>query len=198
VATQGRATAEPGSEENEPTHQGPGDRHINAKTCVTALRMSLARRSSRFSRSSSAMRQRSSVVVPGLLPLSISAADPVAKRLGADAELAGDLGHDAEAVAAMRDRLVDHSNRPFTQLGRVPLLSGMGWVIACRLCSILSKRWSIHQTQGGSRYGHVNWIRCLTSPHGLRCLRSPLRCRRCFHPPYAHMQPDQVFRTALW
>src|SRR5262249_57842029 len=44
-----------------------------AKKLAAALRISLARRSSRFSRSSSAMRRRSSVVVPGRRPSSTSA-----------------------------------------------------------------------------------------------------------------------------
>jgi transposase len=85
---------------------------------------------------------------PGAV-VDLGLADPVAKRLGADAELAGDLGDHAEAVAALLDGLLHHPDRPLTQLGRV--LPGRG--LGCHLCSILSKRWSLHQTQGGSTRG---------------------------------------------
>ncbi len=93
------------------------------KKVAALLRISLARRSSRFSRSSSLMRSRSSVVRPGARAgVDLGLVDPVADRLGADAQLVGDLAHRAVALTLLGDRLVDQPDGPLLQLRWIPPL----------------------------------------------------------------------------
>src|SRR5450756_2695000 len=61
--------------------------------------------------------------VGGVLPaVHLGLVDPLAQRLGADTELLGHTGDHAEPPAPLAGGLVDHSDGPLSELGRVPPL----------------------------------------------------------------------------
>jgi len=79
--------------------------------------MSFARRSYRFSRSRLAMRWASGRACPGTAArVDLGLLEPVAQRLGADAELAGNSGHDPEGLTPLLgDGITGHARRPLSQ-----------------------------------------------------------------------------------
>jgi hypothetical protein len=83
-----------------------------AKKADAALRISLARRSSRFSRSSSANRCASSVDVPGRWPVSTRLPDPIAKCLPIDPQLGRDRRDRTRPAPRLTLNLKHHPNRP--------------------------------------------------------------------------------------
>jgi len=61
--------------------------------------------------------------VGGVLPaVDLGLVDPLAQRLGADTELLGHPRDHAEPLAALAGGLVDHSDGPLSELGRIPPL----------------------------------------------------------------------------
>jgi hypothetical protein len=95
---------------------------LRRKKIEASFKISLERRSSLTSRSSSAMRARSLVGTPGRWALvDFGLAHPVPKGLGRYAELAGYAADHPVTLAGGLD-LEDHPGRPFPQLSRVAAL----------------------------------------------------------------------------
>jgi len=104
------------------------------KEAAALLTIPLARRGSRFSRSSCFIRSRSSVVSPEDASRRRSSApktppavdlgqvDRLAQGLGADAELAGHARDRAEPLTRPAGALEDHPDGPLPELGRIPPL----------------------------------------------------------------------------
>lgn len=59
-----------------------------------------------------------------LAPVDLGLVDPLAQRLRADAQLPGDAGHQALALGAPIERLLDHADGPFPQLPWIAALGG--------------------------------------------------------------------------
>jgi hypothetical protein len=76
-------------------------------------------------------------------------ADPLAERLGPDAELMGDAA-DGALFAAPLDRLHDQPDGALLDLRWIATRAWVGGGIGHGL-HLPSKRWSLHQSQGGSR-----------------------------------------------
>ena len=118
-----------------------------AKKAEALRRISLERLSSRFS----FCRRFELGPLLGREPCPLAGVDlglghPGPQRLVADAELAGNATDHAMTLAGLLEGLEDHPDRPLLQLRRIPLLGSLvRWHD-----SILSKRWSLHNLQGGS------------------------------------------------
>src|SRR5664280_243943 len=82
-------------------------------------------------------------------PVDLGLLDPVAEGLGADPELAGDAGDDALVVAVPLDGLLDHPDRAFLDLSWIATRAWVSVGVGHGL-HLPSKRWSLHQSQGGS------------------------------------------------
>src|SRR5712691_661818 len=99
-------------------HFGSRGSSSRAKKAEAVFKISLARRSSRFSFSSSTIRCRSAVVTPGRSPWSTSAflTPPVPQCLGADPKLQANSSHDAVALSSFLDGLENHPHRALPHL----------------------------------------------------------------------------------
>ena len=126
-----------------------------AKYALALRRISLAWRSSRFSRSSALMRSRSSVVVPGPLALvALGLPHPVRQRLRRAADLGRDRG-DRRPLRGVLARGAPTPSAPRAHAPR-PRTSGM----SCDSSWLQSlKSWSLRQTRGGSQR-QFNSIAC--------------------------------------
>jgi hypothetical protein len=88
-----------------------------AKNAEAVVRISFARRNSRTSRSSSAIRATSSLVRPGAVPASTSARlTQVHNASGVHVQLARDPADRRHPLTLGRDRVQRHPGRPLTQL----------------------------------------------------------------------------------
>src|SRR5664280_187040 len=83
-------------------------------------------------------------------PVDLGLLDPVAEGLGADPELAGDAGDDALVVAVPLDGLLDHPDRAFLDLSWIATRAWVSVGVGHGL-HLPSKRWSLHQSQCGSK-----------------------------------------------
>jgi len=101
-----------------------------AKKAAAERRISLARRSSRFS----PLEGLEPLALLGCQPrtgagVDLGLAQPGAQRFGADAQLAGDPGHGAVAFTLLGDRLGHHADGALPHLGRVAALERTGTLV---------------------------------------------------------------------
>ena len=104
---------------DEGDYLGVAGRAPSAKKAEAAFKISLARRSSKFSLSSSFIRARSSVVSPGRSPASVPARRTLSKRLEIDRQLRRDRldGFPLRGLLALV--IEDHPNGPLPDLRRI-------------------------------------------------------------------------------
>ena len=105
-----------------PGHLGRRPSSSAAKKAEALFRISLARRSSRFSRSSSAIRRLSSLVLPARWPASISAWPTHCRKDSARSRAGGPRWLQRRSAPLARRRLPDHPDRPLAELRPVSML----------------------------------------------------------------------------
>ena len=142
------------------------------KKAAAAFKISLARRSSLISRSSSFIRARSSVVSPGRSPASVSARRThMPQRLVVDRQLRRDRLDRLPLRRVLVLVLEDHPHRPLPDLGRVRRAAGP-LLLSLALLHPLKGR-SSHQSRGGSRSLELPLAHVLVTASSTRDRRQP-------------------------
>src|SRR3954469_18195521 len=122
-----------------------------AKKADALFRMAFARRSSRTSRSSSASRDASSVVVPGRVPASISAWVTQLRSVSG-------LIPSCLPIRASAPRRVAGSRRASTAIRVARSRSSSGYFLGAAMTLILTWIESLHQTRGGTTAQDVSTL----------------------------------------